>query len=103
LESRQYRPEAAREADYKDEMRRIRMKQQEETNLRAIEAAKERKEIQEKEKMRKNQMFDPNKKQQTTNDGDKLGRGNDYSPMQPWSGSTGGGGYKPSKRTARRG
>jgi hypothetical protein len=99
LESRHYRPEAAREADYKDELRRIRMKQQEETNLRAIEAAKERNEIKEKEKTRKNQIFDPKKQ---TN-GTKLGRGNDYSPMQPWSGSTGSGRYKPAKRTVKRG
>ena len=99
LESRHHRPEAAREADYKDELRRIRMKQQEETNLRAIEAAKERNEIEKKEKTRKNQIFDP--KKQTS--GTKLGRGNDYSPMQPWSGSTGGGGYKPAKRTMKRG
>jgi len=99
LESRQYRPEAIREADYKDEIRRIRLKQQEETIRRAAEAAKERKEKENKENARKNQIFDPKKQ-----DGDapRLGMssGKDYSPMQPSSGSTRG--YKPVRRVVDR-
>ena len=98
LLNRQYRPDATREAVFQDDIRRVRLQQQQQANIRAVEAAKEHKEKETKEKTRKNQLFDPKKQ-----GGTKLGRtsDNDYSPMQPWSGSTKG--YKPTRRIVNRG
>lgn len=98
LRNRQYRPDAVREVDFHDDLRRIRLQQQQQANIRAVEAAKEHQEKERKEKTRKNQLFDPKKQGGTT-----LGRtsDNDYSPMQPWSGSTKS--YKPTTRIVKRG
>lgn len=78
---------------------RVRLAQQELANERAKEAAKNRKEEEAKEKERKNNVAKPKPKP----GGSRLGESttNSYSPLQPWSSSSGG--YKPTRRTVRRG
>lgn len=100
LSDRQYRPEPERKASYGEDMRRVRLEQQEIANKRAIEAAKQRKIKREADKARKNQAaLKPNQ-----TEGTRLGgpSSNSYNPLQPSSSSSGGGGYKPAKRSVGR-
>jgi hypothetical protein len=82
------------EADYREEMRLVRLEQQELALQRAHEAEKHKKEKAAKERERKNAVA------QTGNMGNILGGGTAaasaaaYSPMQPWSQNSGGGGYR---------
>lgn len=74
-----------------EEVRQVRLRQQELAKERAIEAAKERKKKQDEEKERRNMVA---KAKQSSN-GDKLGKATSsgtggFSPLQPWSSSTGG-------------
>ena len=87
--------------DYDADMRRVRLQQQELARQRAVEAAKEQKANVENERKRKNKAALP----PSLDDGTRLGRSTDnsFNPMQPWTESSGGGGYKPARRTARRG
>lgn len=86
--------------DYDANMRRVRRRQQELAQQRALEAAKEREALAESEKMRKNKAALP----RNQDDGTRLGRSTDnsFNPMQPWTQSSGRG-YKPARRTVRRG
>lgn len=101
LENRTYRPDKQRVEDYRDDMRRVRAAQQELASQRALEAKKKLQEKQEQEKTRKNNVAKPKPK----GGGNRLGgaTANSYNPMQPWSASSGGGGYKATRRTTRRG
>lgn len=86
-----------------EDMRRVRLRQQEMTNKLAIQAAivrkEKKKEKEKKEKERK-------KSQRLGGGGDSSsGRRNDsssYNPMQPWS-SGSGSSYRPPRRTVNRG
>jgi hypothetical protein len=100
LRGRQFRPEIERDMDYNADMRRVRLQQQELARQRAIESAKEQKALVENEKKRKNKAALP----PSHDDGTRLGRSTDnsFNPMQPWAQSSSGG-YKPARRTVRRG
>ena len=86
-----------------EDMRRVRLRQQEMTNKLAIQAAIVRKEKEEEEKKEKGR-----KKGQRLGDGGgdgSSGRRSDsssYNPMQPWS-SGSGSSYRPPRRTVNRG
>jgi hypothetical protein len=77
------------------DMRRVRLAQQEAAQKRALEAAKENKE-KEREKKHEKNLAAPKKYS-----GDRLEGNTGYNPMQPSSGNTRG--YKPVRKTARRG
>ena len=82
-------------------MRRVRAEQQELANKRAVVANKERKVKETEEKKRKNKAALP----PSHDKGTRLGKSSDngFNPMQPWSQSSGGGGYKAARRTTQRG
>jgi len=77
----------------------VRERQQELANQRAQEATKLRKEKQDQERDRKNQVA----KKKPPKGGDVLGGGGscEYNPMQPSTGNSSG--YRPARRTARKG
>eukprot|EP00545_Synedropsis_sp_CCMP1620_P015070 CAMPEP_0119015010 /NCGR_PEP_ID=MMETSP1176-20130426/10510_1 /TAXON_ID=265551 /ORGANISM="Synedropsis recta cf, Strain CCMP1620" /LENGTH=146 /DNA_ID=CAMNT_0006968269 /DNA_START=20 /DNA_END=460 /DNA_ORIENTATION=+ len=102
LQDRQYRPETQRKSDYGADMKRVRLEQQELASERAIVAAKERKIKEEADKARRNKAA--LKPSQITEDGDRLGKAsnNSFNPLQPGSGNSGAGGYKPAKRSVGR-
>jgi hypothetical protein len=101
LENQHHRPEPERKISYEADIRRVRLQQQELARESAIEAAKERKAQEEQAKLRKNKAALP----PGHNEGDRLGRSsnNSFNPLEPWTQSNGGGGYKPAKRTVCRG
>lgn len=101
LQNRHHRPEPERKINYEADMRRVRLQQQELARERAIEAAKERKAMEEEAKLRKNKAALP----PGYNEGDRLGRSsnNSFNPLEPWTQSNGGGSYKPAKRSICRG
>jgi hypothetical protein len=76
-------------------MRRVRLAQQEAAQKKALEAAKENKDHEREKKHEKN-LAAPKKY-----DGDKVGTDTGYNPMQPHTGNTCG--YKPGRKSARRG
>jgi hypothetical protein len=82
--------------DREEVMRRVREQQQVELAARAKIAAAERKQKQAEERERKNTgestANKQSKKKSTTKSSGGSGEG--YNPMQPWSSSSGGGGYK---------
>jgi hypothetical protein len=101
-------------AEKQEDLRRIRLLQQEKAALLSAAAEKKRKEKEDQERLRKNLVA--KKRQDNENDADRLGGGDKkkkttsttststssssssaarggYNPMNPWSGSTGGG-YK---------
>lgn len=80
-------------------MRRVRAEQQELANKRAVVANKERKTKETEEKKRKNKAALPASHEKGT----RLGKSNGFNSMQPWTQSSGGGGYKPAKRSVNRG
>jgi hypothetical protein len=86
--------------NYDEDLRRVRRRQQELAYQRAVEAAKEREALANSEKKRKNEAALP----PSQDNGTRLGRSTDnsFNPMQPWT-QSGGGGYKPARRTARSG
>lgn len=76
-----------------EDMRRVRLRQQEMTNKLAIQAAIVRKE---KKKEKKEKKEKERKKVQRLGDGG----GDGYNPLQPWTSGTG---YRPPRRTVNRG
>mmetsp|Transcript_16475 Transcript_16475/g.33869 ORF Transcript_16475/g.33869 Transcript_16475/m.33869 type:complete len:166 (+) Transcript_16475:138-635(+) len=91
---------------HRDEMRRVRQRQQEIANERAKEAAKERKKKEAEEKERKNQIA---KSKKPESGGSRLGDGsstnssaerrNDRNPLQPLASHTSS--YRPARRNPR--
>jgi hypothetical protein len=87
--------------DHKQEMTRVRMRQQEEAQKRSLEASKLRQIKEDEDKKRKNELALHEKKK--NKGGVKLGTASSsgsasasggFNPMQPWSANAGGGGYK---------
>lgn len=81
-----------------EDMRRVRLQQQEIAMERAKVAAVERKAEEAEKKKKKN--LKTHGTSSSKGDGTKLGKA-DYNPMQPWSSNTRG--YRPARRNANRG
>jgi len=96
-----------------EDMRRVRLQQQELLTKRAIEAEKERREVENEKKLKKLQLDKDKAGKNTVGDGgtnskkkkknsiSSNGQSNGYNPMQPWSSSSGG--YRAPRRKVNRG
>jgi hypothetical protein len=99
IKERRYRPEPERKEDFSEDLRRVRLQQQELAQQKAIEVVKEKKKKEEAEKQRRNKAALP-----TDHDkGTRLGRPSTYNPMQPHTASSGGGYKANDSRCIRRG